>query len=99
MLPLIGSFLKPIPDISVSNSSEHHYWSEFGHRFFSYVLQEFAGLDWRAMEVPVLASKYRKNYELDHSVYKVVEGNARICWLGLGRRERKFLLENKQDNH
>jgi len=26
------------------------------------------------MEVPVLASKYRKNYELDHSVYKVVEG-------------------------
>ncbi|CAI2193877.1 1906_t:CDS:1, partial [Funneliformis geosporum] len=26
------------------------------------------------MEVPVLASKYRKNYGLDHSVYKVVEG-------------------------
>ncbi|CAG8733950.1 15655_t:CDS:2, partial [Racocetra fulgida] len=36
------SFLKPIPDISASNSSEHHYWSEFGHRFFSYALQEFA---------------------------------------------------------
>ncbi|GES83361.1 hypothetical protein GLOIN_2v1716154 [Rhizophagus clarus] len=74
MLPLIESFLKPIPDISASNSSEHHYWAEFGHRFFSYALQEFAGLDWRAMEVPVLASKYRKNYELDHSLYKVVEG-------------------------
>ncbi|RGB22177.1 hypothetical protein C1646_776505 [Rhizophagus diaphanus] len=50
MLPLIESFLKPIPDI------------------------KFAGLDWRVMEVLVLASKYRKNQELDHSVYKVVEG-------------------------
>ncbi|CAI2191341.1 12949_t:CDS:2, partial [Funneliformis geosporum] len=48
MLPLIESFLKPILDISASNSSEHHYWSEFRHHFFSYVLQEFAGLDWRA---------------------------------------------------
>ncbi|CAG8540192.1 7704_t:CDS:10, partial [Scutellospora calospora] len=75
MLPLIESFLKPIPDISAPNTSEHHYWAEFGHRFFSYALQEFVGLDWRA-QVPVLASKYRKNYGLDHAIHKIVEGEA-----------------------
>ncbi|CAI2188944.1 2821_t:CDS:2 [Funneliformis geosporum] len=56
----IESFSKPAPDISVPNTSEHHYWSEFAHRFFSRALQEFIGLDWRAMEVPVQASKYQK---------------------------------------
>ncbi|CAG8580815.1 8338_t:CDS:10, partial [Ambispora leptoticha] len=74
MLPLIESFLKPIPDISAPDSNEHHYWSEFGHHFFSKALQEFAGLDWRAMEVPVFASKYRKNHGLDHAIHKVVDG-------------------------
>ncbi|CAG8636727.1 7711_t:CDS:10 [Paraglomus occultum] len=74
MSPLIESFLKPIPDISSPNTSEHHYWSEFGHRFFSKALQDFVGLDWRVMEVPVFASKYRKNYGLDLAVQKVVEG-------------------------
>ncbi|CAG8629870.1 7316_t:CDS:10, partial [Ambispora gerdemannii] len=50
--------------------NEHHYWSEFGHHFFSKALQEFAGLDWRAMEVPVFASKYKKNHGLDHAIHK-----------------------------
>ncbi|CAG8534834.1 6779_t:CDS:10 [Acaulospora morrowiae] len=76
MLPLIESFLKPIPDINAPDSSEHHYWSEFGHHFFSKALQEFAGLDWRAMDVPVSASKYRKNYGFDHAIHKIVEGNS-----------------------
>ncbi|CAG8596626.1 6156_t:CDS:10 [Ambispora leptoticha] len=74
MLPLIESFTKPIPDINASNSSEHHYWSEFGHRFFSNALQNFVNLDWRAMEVPVQASKYRKNYGYNHAIDKVVDG-------------------------
>jgi hypothetical protein len=30
-------------------------------------LQEFVDLDWRAMEFPVLALKYRKNYGYDHA--------------------------------
>ncbi|CAG8521572.1 6346_t:CDS:2, partial [Acaulospora colombiana] len=49
MLPLIESFTNPTPDISATNSSEHHYWSEFGHRFFSRALQELIGLDWKAV--------------------------------------------------
>ncbi|CAG8730845.1 12932_t:CDS:10, partial [Dentiscutata erythropus] len=43
----VESFNKPIPDISASNTSERHYWSEFGHRFFSKMLQDFVELDWR----------------------------------------------------
>ncbi|CAG8717575.1 17507_t:CDS:10, partial [Acaulospora morrowiae] len=70
MLPLIESFAKPIPDVNASNINEHHYWAEFGHRFFSRALQEFVDLDWRIMEVPVLASKYRKNYGHDHAIDK-----------------------------
>ncbi|CAG8660010.1 7823_t:CDS:10, partial [Ambispora leptoticha] len=31
MIPLIESFAKPVPDISAPNTSEHHYWAEFGH--------------------------------------------------------------------
>ncbi|CAG8569066.1 7519_t:CDS:10 [Acaulospora morrowiae] len=62
------------PDISAPDSSEHHYWSEFGHRFFSRALQEFVGLDWRAMEAPVQASKYRKNYGHNHIFDTVVDG-------------------------
>ncbi|RUP43154.1 LOW QUALITY PROTEIN: hypothetical protein BC936DRAFT_137539 [Jimgerdemannia flammicorona] len=76
MSPLIESYLKPIPDISAPDCSEHHYWSEFAHRFFSKALQDFIGLDWRAMEVPVSASKYRKNYGLDHITQTVVEGKS-----------------------
>ncbi|CAG8725192.1 17115_t:CDS:2, partial [Acaulospora morrowiae] len=74
MLPLLESFSKLIPDISAPNTSEHHYWAEFGHRFFSRALQEFVGLDWRAMEVPVLASKYRRNYAHNHAIDTVVDG-------------------------
>ncbi|CAG8655476.1 772_t:CDS:10 [Funneliformis mosseae] len=74
MLPLVESFTKPIPDINASDTSEHHYWSEFGHRFFSKALQDFVGLDWRAMEVPVMASKYRKNYGHNHATDKIVDG-------------------------
>ncbi|CAG8776000.1 11161_t:CDS:2, partial [Acaulospora colombiana] len=48
MLSLVESFTKYIPDINASTTSEHHYWSEFGHRFFSRALQEFVGVDWRA---------------------------------------------------
>ncbi|CAG8503944.1 3704_t:CDS:2, partial [Funneliformis caledonium] len=58
----------------VPNNSEHHYWSEFGYRFFSRALQEFIGLDWRAMEVPVQASKYRKNYGHNLAIDKIVDG-------------------------
>nr|CAG8544994.1 2008_t:CDS:10 [Entrophospora candida] len=53
------------------NSSEYHYWSEFGHHFFSRQLQEFIGLDWRVLEVPVQASKYRKNYGHNHAIDKI----------------------------
>ncbi|CAG8670240.1 12601_t:CDS:10, partial [Gigaspora rosea] len=74
MLPIIESFSKPIPDISAANTSERHYWSEFGHRFFSKMLQDFVGLDWRAMEVPVMASKYHKNYGVNHAKEKIAEG-------------------------
>ncbi|CAG8589132.1 8249_t:CDS:10, partial [Paraglomus occultum] len=74
MLPLIESFSKQVPDISAPDSSEHHYWSEFGHRFFSRALQEFVDLDWRAMEVPVQASKYRKNYGHNYIIDTVVDG-------------------------
>ncbi|CAG8445837.1 13837_t:CDS:10 [Dentiscutata heterogama] len=83
MLPLIESFSKPVPDISAPNSSEHHYWSEFGHRFFSRALQEFVGLDWRAMEVPVQASKYRKNYGYNHILDRVVDGKSAdlLAWM------------------
>ncbi|CAG8823778.1 11036_t:CDS:10, partial [Gigaspora margarita] len=70
----IESFAKPVPDISAPNTSEHHYWAEFGHRFFSRALQELVGLDWRAMEAPVHASKYRKNYGHKHIIDKVVDG-------------------------
>ncbi|CAG8810743.1 28678_t:CDS:10, partial [Gigaspora margarita] len=83
MLPLIQSFRKPIPDISAANTSERHYWSEFGHRFFSKMLQDFVGLDWRTMEVPVMASKYRKNYGLNYAKDKIVEGKSAdlLAWL------------------
>ncbi|CAG8610945.1 8382_t:CDS:10, partial [Acaulospora morrowiae] len=74
MLPLIESFSKQVPDISAPDSSEHHYWSEFGHHFFSRALQEFVDLDWRAMEAPVQASKYRKNYGNNHIIDTVVDG-------------------------
>lgn len=29
------SFAKLIPDINAPDTSEHHYWTEFDHRFFS----------------------------------------------------------------
>ncbi|CAG8657583.1 5342_t:CDS:10, partial [Acaulospora colombiana] len=74
MLPLIESFSKQAPDISAPDSSEHHYWSEFGHRFFSRALQEFVDLDWRVMEVPVQSSRYRKNYGYNHIIDTVVDG-------------------------
>ncbi|CAG8583908.1 9283_t:CDS:10 [Ambispora leptoticha] len=74
MSPLIESFCKPIPAINAHNTSEHHYWSEFGHRFFSRALDDFVGLDWRVMEAPVHASKYRKNHGLDHITQSVVDG-------------------------
>ncbi|CAJ0850810.1 10059_t:CDS:2, partial [Entrophospora sp. SA101] len=74
MSPLIESFLKPLPDISSPDTSEHHYWAEFAHRFFSKALQYFANLDWRILEVPVYASKYRKNFGLNHALEKVVDG-------------------------
>ncbi|CAG8563008.1 1863_t:CDS:2, partial [Acaulospora colombiana] len=32
-LKKIESFLKPVPDISAPESTEHHYWSDFGHHF------------------------------------------------------------------
>ncbi|CAI2164017.1 4355_t:CDS:10 [Funneliformis geosporum] len=86
MSPLIESFCKPIPAISAHNTSEHHYWSEFGHRFFSRALDDFVGLDWRAMEVPVHASKYRKNHGLDHIAQKVVDGKSAdiLAWTESG---------------
>lgn len=42
--------------------------------FFSKALQDFVGLDWRAMEVPVMASKYRKNFGHNHATDKIVDG-------------------------
>ncbi|CAG8474302.1 4047_t:CDS:10, partial [Acaulospora morrowiae] len=82
MHPLIESFSKPVPDISAPNSSEHHYWSEFGHRFFSRALQDFVGLDWRAMEVPVQASKYRKNHRYNHIEKAVDRKSANLlAWM------------------
>ncbi|CAG8467995.1 34543_t:CDS:10 [Gigaspora margarita] len=79
----VESFNKPIPDISASNTSERHYWSEFGHRFFSKMLQDFVGLDWRVMEAPVMASKYRKNYGLNYAKDKIAEGKFAdlLAWL------------------
>ncbi|CAG8650944.1 16728_t:CDS:10 [Funneliformis caledonium] len=67
---------KPLPDISALRTSEHHYWSEFGHRFFSKALQDFVNLDWRILEVPVYAFKYRKNYGINHIFQKVVDGKS-----------------------
>ncbi|CAG8732406.1 5543_t:CDS:2, partial [Acaulospora morrowiae] len=63
MLPLLESFSKPIPDISAPNTSEYHYWTEFGHPFFSRALQEFVGLDWRA-----------RKYAHNHAIDTVVDG-------------------------
>ncbi|CAG8490294.1 10123_t:CDS:10, partial [Gigaspora margarita] len=78
----IESFAKSVPDVSASNTSEHHYWTEFGHRFFSRALQELVGLDWR-VEVPVHASKYRKNYGCKHIIDKVVDGKSAdlLAWI------------------
>ncbi|KAF0544911.1 hypothetical protein F8M41_002586 [Gigaspora margarita] len=82
MIPLIESFAKSVPDISAPNTSENHYWTEFGHRFFSRALQELVGLDWR-VEVPVHASKYRKNYGCKHIIDKVVDGKSAdlLAWI------------------
>nr|CAG8509814.1 6393_t:CDS:2 [Entrophospora candida] len=46
-----------VQELQVPNSSEHHYWSEFGHRFFSRALQEF---------VDVIKSEAKNNVTAKH---------------------------------
>ncbi|CAJ0753406.1 8972_t:CDS:2 [Entrophospora sp. SA101] len=48
------------------NTSEHHYWAEFAHNFFSKALQYFANLNWMILCF--------KNFGLNHALEKVVDG-------------------------